>query len=135
MVIEVQDAAAGRPARILKQEWAGRIDNAGLGFFLTGPNGSSRRFTHSGRNAGFDSLLVANKNGRQGAVVMINRNNNGGFIREVLESVAREYKWPDYIPAAPQQEYEAVPVSVQASYAGVYERGSGPSPPDRGLRG
>ena len=126
IITEVQDAAAGRPARILKQEWAremltGRVDNAGLGFFLTGPNGSSRRFTHSGRNAGFDALLVAYKNGRQGAVVMINRNNNGGFIHEVLESVAREYKWPDYIPPAPQQEYEAVPVSVQAPYAGVYE--------------
>jgi len=52
---------------------------------------------------------------------MINRNNNGGFINEVLESVAREYGWPDYISPTPQKEYEAVPVSVQASYAGVYE--------------
>jgi CubicO group peptidase (beta-lactamase class C family) len=126
MMIEVQDAAAGRPARSLKPELArqmltGRIDNAGLGFFLTGPNGSSRRFMHSGRNAGFDALLVAYKNGRQGAVVMINRNNNGGFINEVLESVAREYGWPDYISPAPQLEYEAVPASIQGSYAGVYE--------------
>ncbi len=126
MMIEVQDAAAGRPARTLQPEWAremvtGHIGNAGLGFFLTGPNGPSRRLIHSGRNAGFDALLVAYKNGRQGAVVMINRNNNGGFISEVLESVAREYRWPDYIPAAPQQEYEAVPASVQRSCAGVYE--------------
>ena len=126
LIIEVQDAAAGRPSRALEPQRAreiltGRVDNAGLGFFLTGPNGSSRRFMHSGRNAGFDAFLVAYKNGRQGAVVMINRNNNGGFINEVLDSVAREYHWPDYLSAAPQQEYEPVPPSVQRSYAGVYE--------------
>jgi hypothetical protein len=126
LIIEVQDAAAGRPSRVLKPEWAremltGRVDNAGLGFFLSGPNGSSRRFMHSGRNAGFDAFLVAYKNGRQGAVVMINRNNNGGFINEVLESVAREYHWPDYVSRVPQQEYEPVSASIQASYAGTYD--------------
>lgn len=99
----------------------GRVDNAGLGFFLTGPNGSSRRFSHSGRNAGFDALLVAYKNGRQGVVVTINRNNNGGFINEVIESVAREYQWPDYVSSTPPQEYESVPASIQAAYAGAYE--------------
>ncbi len=131
LIIELQDAVAGRPSRVLKPEWAremltGRVDNAGLGFFLSGPNGSSRRFMHSGRNSGFDALLVAYKNGRQGAVVMINRNNNGGFINEVLESVAREYHWRDYISPAPQQEYEPVPPSVQHSYAGVYEAADRP---------
>jgi CubicO group peptidase (beta-lactamase class C family) len=126
LIIEVQDAAAGRPTRALAQASAremltGRIDNAGLGCFLTGPNGASRRFMHSGRNAGFDALLVAYKNGRQGAVVMINHNNNGGFVNEVIESVAREYAWPDYVPVAPQREYEAVPAAIQRRHAGVYE--------------
>lgn len=126
MMMEVQDAATGRPTRALKPELAremltGRIDNAGLGVFLTGPNGSSRRFMYSGRNAGFDALLVAYKSGRQGIVVMINRNNNGGFVNEVIESVAREYNWPDYTPSTPQLEYEAVPTSIQVAYAGVYE--------------
>jgi CubicO group peptidase (beta-lactamase class C family) len=131
MMIELQDALAARPTRVLKAQAAremltGRRDNAGLGFFLTGPNGASRRFTHSGRNAGFDARLVGYKNGRQGAVVMINRNNNEGFIDEVLESVARAYGWPDFVPSAPQREYEAIPSSVQSSYAGVYEAGDRP---------
>jgi hypothetical protein len=126
LIIEVQDAAAGRPSRVLEPQWAremltGRIGNTGLGFFLGGPNGSSRRFMHSARNAGFDACLVAYKNGRQGAVVMINRNNNGGFINEVLESVAREYQWPDYLSPARQREYEPVSASIQASYAGTYD--------------
>jgi CubicO group peptidase (beta-lactamase class C family) len=126
LIVELQDAAAGRPSRIIEPKWAremltARVDNAGLGFFLTGPNGPSRRFTHSGRNSGFDALLVAYKNGRQGAVVMINRNNNGSFINEILESVAREYRWPDYVPTAPQQEYEPVQASIQSSYAGSYD--------------
>jgi CubicO group peptidase (beta-lactamase class C family) len=125
LIVEVQDAVAGRPSRVLKPEWAremltGHIDNAGLGFFLAGPNGSSRRFIHSGRNAGYDALLIGYKNGRQGAVVMLDRNNNGGFINEVLESVAREYRWPDYTSPARQQEYVPVPASIQSSYAGVY---------------
>jgi hypothetical protein len=98
----------------------GRIENAGLGVFLTGPNGSSRRFVHTGRNAGFDAELVAYKNGRQGAVVMIYRNDNEGFLDEVLESVAREYGWPDFVSTAPQLEHDSVPSAVQAAYAGVY---------------
>ncbi len=131
IIIESQDALAGRSTRALKTEMAremltARIDNAGLGAFLTGPNGSSRRFMHTGRNAGFDATLVAYKNGRQGAVVMINRNNNEGFITEVIESIAREYGWPDYVSAATQLEYEAVPSSIQASYAGVYETAGRP---------
>jgi CubicO group peptidase (beta-lactamase class C family) len=126
VVIELQDALAGRPTRVLKSESAremltARIDNAGLGVFLTGPNGSSRRFTHSGRNAGFDAWLVAYKKGSQGAIVMINRNNNEGFIDEVLESVAREYGWTDYVSPAPQATYVDVSAAIQKSYAGVYE--------------
>src|SRR5262249_31087197 len=129
--IELQDALAGRSTRALNTEMAremltARIDNAGLGVFLTGPNGSSRRFMHTGRNAGFEATLGAYKNGRQGAVVMLNRNNNEGFITEVLESVAREYGWPDYVSAATQFEYEAVPSSIQSSYAGVYEAAGRP---------
>jgi CubicO group peptidase (beta-lactamase class C family) len=132
LVIELQDALADRPARALKigaarEILSGRVDNAGLGVFLAGSNGPSRRFTHSGRNAGFDSRLVAYKNGRQGAVIMINQNNNEGFIDEVLESVAREYGWPDYVSAVPQAVYVEVPTKMQASYAGVYESETRPA--------
>jgi CubicO group peptidase (beta-lactamase class C family) len=132
LVIELQDAQAGRATRILQSEMAremltGRVDNVGLGVFLTGPNGASRRFIHTGRNAGFDAVLLAYKNGRQGAVVMINRNNNGGFLNEVLESIAREYAWPDYLPQSAQRELETVPSSIQASYAGVYEAAGQPA--------
>ena len=132
LLIELQEALAGRPTRALKTEMAqemltGRIDNAGLGVFLAGPNGSSRRFTHSGRNAGFDSRIVAYKNGGQGAVIMINRNNNEAFIDEVLESVAREYGWPDYLSSAPQSVYAEVTASIQASYAGEYQAAGRPA--------
>jgi CubicO group peptidase (beta-lactamase class C family) len=132
VIIELQDALAGRPSRLLTQASAremltARVDNAGFGVFLTGPNGASRRFIHSGRNAGFDAMLVGYKKGRQGAVVMINRNNNEGFIEEVLESVAREYKWPDYITWTSQLEYEPVPAAIQATYAGTYEAAGRPS--------
>jgi CubicO group peptidase (beta-lactamase class C family) len=131
LMIELQDALAGRATHILQSKWAremltGSVDNAGLGVFLAGPNGSSRRFMHSGRNAGFDALMVGYKHGRQGVVVMMNRNNNGKFIDEVIESVAREYAWPDYLGETTQVEYGAVPASIQASYAGEYEAAAKP---------
>jgi hypothetical protein len=131
VVIALQDALAGRATQLLTPEMAremltARIDNAGLGVFLTGPNGPSRRFTHTGRNAGFDGTLVGYKNGRQGAVVMINRNNNEGFITEVLESIAREYRWPDFLDDSPRREYVAVPSAVQAAYAGSYDAAGQP---------
>jgi len=105
----------------------GHQENAGLGVFLDRPNGASRRFLHSGRNVGFDARLVGYKNRRQGAMIMINRNDNGNFVDEVVESVAREYNWPDYVASGPQLEYRAVPASVQASYADVHEAGDRPS--------
>jgi CubicO group peptidase (beta-lactamase class C family) len=132
VIIELQDALAGRPSRLLttasaREMLTATMDNAGLGVFLTGPNGASRRFIHSGRNAGFDAMLVGYKNGRQGAVVMINRNNNERFIDEVLESVAREYRWPDYITWTSQLEYEPVAPAIQSKYAGTYEADGRPS--------
>jgi CubicO group peptidase (beta-lactamase class C family) len=132
VIIELQDALAGRPSRLLtpgsaREILTARVENAGLGFFLAGPNGASRRFIHSGRNVGFDAMLVGYKNGRQGAVVMINRNNNERFIDEVLESVAREYNWPDYITRASQLEYEPVAPAIQSTYAGTYEAAGRPS--------
>ena len=132
VIIELQDALAGRASRLLTQATAremltARVQNAGLGIFLVGPNGASRRFMHSGRNAGFDAVLLAYKNGRQGAVVMINRNNNERFVDEVLASVAREYRWPDYDTTTAQRGYAAVPAEVQAAYAGTYGAPGQPS--------
>lgn len=131
VVIALQDALAGRATQVLTSEMAremltAQVGNAGLGVFLTGPNGPSRRFTHTGRNAGFDGTLVGYKNGRQGAVVMINRNNNEGFISEVLESIAREYHWADFLDDTPRREYVAVPSAVQTRYAGSYEAADQP---------
>ena len=126
VVIEVQDSMSGRPSRVLPQDLAKQMlsaptGNAGLGCFLVGANGAARRFMHSGRNAGFDAMLIGYKNGRQGAVVMINRNNNGGFIDEVLESVAREYHWPGVVTSAAQRQYVSLRPDLMKSYAGLYE--------------
>lgn len=126
VIIELQDAMAGRPSRVLPPQLARQMLSAptgsnGLGVFLTGPNGAARRFMHSGRNAGFDAMLVGYKNGRKGAVIMINRNNNGGFIDEVLESVAREYHWPGYRSSPVQREYVDISIDRLNAYARRYQ--------------
>ncbi len=67
----------------------------GLGLFLAGV-GSAKRFSHDGRDEGFDASMVAYASTGQGAVIMVNANVNGPFIARVMEIIAAQYKWPEY---------------------------------------
>jgi CubicO group peptidase (beta-lactamase class C family) len=66
----------------------------GLGVSLSG-SGKSLVFGHGGRNAGFDSDLVAFAHTGQGAVIMINANETGGLLSELMNDLRNEYAWPD----------------------------------------
>ena len=68
--------------------------SVGLGIFLEG-DGKTMQFTHTGLNAGFASRLVAYAETGQGAVIMINSDNDY-IISAILEVIAKEYNWPDY---------------------------------------
>ena len=93
----VQEAAAGKPNKTLSKKMAKQMiteekDHDGLGFFLRG-SGRTLRFSHNGRDEGFDALLVACAETGQGAAIMINANDNSGAIGRVLEGIAKEYRW------------------------------------------
>jgi hypothetical protein len=52
------------------------------------------RFFHGGRNAGFDSLLLAYAESGTGVVIMFNANDDSGVIKRIVNAVSKEYHWP-----------------------------------------
>jgi CubicO group peptidase (beta-lactamase class C family) len=64
----------------------------GLGLFLDGSD-KKLRFSHTGRDAGFDASLLACAATGKGAVIMINANDHSGTIDEILAAIAKKYDW------------------------------------------
>lgn len=98
--LAVQDAFAGRSTNIISQSLAREMltkqkGDFGLGLGLAG-EGRLARFSHGGRDQGFDAMLTAYVDTRQGAVVMINANDNTGTLTRVIEAIADAYRWPEY---------------------------------------
>jgi len=67
----------------------------GLGVFLLG-KGETLRFVHNGRDEGFDAIMTGYALRGQGAVILINVNDDSGAIARILEAIAHEYQWPDF---------------------------------------
>jgi CubicO group peptidase (beta-lactamase class C family) len=66
----------------------------GLGVGLIGR--PPTRFFHTGSNPGYQCELQAYLEGGKGAVVMTNGDQGWRLARELLWSIAREYKWQEY---------------------------------------
>jgi CubicO group peptidase (beta-lactamase class C family) len=103
----VENAYAGKPDAILSQSLAREMltkqkDSFGLGVALQG-SGPSLRFMHSGRDEGFDTLLMAYASKGLGTAIMINANDDSGAVIRILDQIAREYRWPDYQPLEKNQ--------------------------------
>ncbi|AQR69471.1 hypothetical protein BZG29_14830 [Janthinobacterium sp. LM6] len=97
--IGVQQSLAGTSnpvisAALTQQMLTPQIENAGLGVFLHG-SGSAQRFSHGGRDEGFDTLLTAFSRTGQGAVIMINANDNSRMMDRLTAAIGRAYHWPD----------------------------------------
>jgi CubicO group peptidase (beta-lactamase class C family) len=101
LAIGVQASLAGRHgppviSPMLTREMLTRQrNNSGLGFMISGQQ-QTRRFQHGGRDEGFDALLIAYCETGQGAVVMINANDNSGAVDQIMSAIADEYEWPDF---------------------------------------
>jgi CubicO group peptidase (beta-lactamase class C family) len=126
--IGVHEATVGKPTSILDRTTAGEMlapqkGNYGLGVEISG-DGPSRRFSHSGINEGFDSMLVAYSEFGTGATVMTNSNLSSGLISEIIGSIAEEYEWPDY-PFPGQREYLPFSDEQLKEYPGTYDLGDG----------
>ncbi len=96
--ISIQQAAVGKANPIISQSMTREMltvqkGSLGLGLFLEG-SGESRRFSHRGRDEGFDAYMAASIESGQGLVVMINKNDDTGALMRILRAVSKEYKWP-----------------------------------------
>jgi CubicO group peptidase (beta-lactamase class C family) len=99
----------------------------GLGPVISG-EGETVRFGHDGFNEGFISSMVGYERFGQGAVVMANSGFSFMLIKEVLDSIARAYKWQNYDftnmqppdASLPQQEVIRVPQELIKASIGQY---------------
>jgi len=124
--IAVQRALAGRATPVITQATAlemlspQKTDNFGLGLALSG-TGGNRRFGHDGRDEGFDTTLVAYRDSGQGAVVMINANDNSHAVARIVEAIADAYGWPDFPHSRPPQPIEDREPGVTAQVRQIFE--------------
>jgi hypothetical protein len=124
--IAVQQAYRRVPNGILPADVADQMlsyqrnDFMGLGFFLKG-NNVRLEFSHGGRDEGFDASLSATALTQQGAVIMINANDNSGAVERIRSVVAGLYGWPnDRRPPTPPRAV-AVSRGWLDAVAGRYE--------------
>ncbi len=93
----IQASLTGASGALLKPETARLmvtpgLGGYGLGFSISG-DGASARFSHGGRDAGFDTMLMAYRERSQGMVVMINANDDSDFMRKIVAAVGQAYNW------------------------------------------
>ena len=97
--IGIQQALAGKSNPVISQSMTRQMltvqkGNSGLGLGLDG-SGKTLRFSHNGRDEGFDAFMMAYAESGQGVVIMINANDNSGAVNRMVDAVRREYNWPD----------------------------------------
>lgn len=69
----------------------------GLGLEIGGKP-DHRYFWHGGGNKGYQCLMTAYEGDGEGAVVMTNSNLGYSLANDIIRTIAREYKWPDWGP-------------------------------------
>lgn len=120
-IIENQQSLAGHANHVLskamtKQMLTPGIGNWGLGVQIGGSK-DDPYFTHDGINAGFESVFVGYENHGDGAVVMTNAQGGERLAKELIQSIATEYNWPNF---RGKMMVELDP-SVLEKYAGTYD--------------
>lgn len=123
-VIVLQASLAGEEKALLSRETASLMvtlekGNFGLGLAISG-SGPSARFTHGGRDEGFDANLIAYCEKGLGAVVMINANDNSSAMRRVMSAIAEAYAWPDFPGYAPPKPIEDKEPDVTAQVRQIF---------------
>jgi len=90
----------------------------GLGFEIGGQPGH-RYFWHGGGNAGYQSIAIAYEGTGDGAVVMTNGMGGYDLANDVIRTISREYKWPDWQPRT--VHVVRVDPTILRKYVGTYQ--------------
>jgi CubicO group peptidase (beta-lactamase class C family) len=125
-VIAVQNSYSGRSNPAISQKMTREMlsiqkADDGLGVFIAG-DGATRRFWHNGRDEGFDALMVGYVEKGQGAVVMINANDDSSAVRKIVDAIADTYAWPDYPRFKPAKAIEDREPAVTTQVRNIFER-------------
>ena len=87
----IQDALAGQPSAFLSPSLAREMLTVQAGVYGLGPSiagsGPARKWFHSGRNAGFDAVLLVGVETGKGVVIMTNANVNSQVLNEILKAI------------------------------------------------
>jgi CubicO group peptidase (beta-lactamase class C family) len=125
--IEIQETLAGRGHGVVSQATARQYvteqkDGYALGIGVLG-SGKSLRFTHGGRDEGFDALLMAGAESGDGVALMINANDNSPLQARIHGYVARLWGFAGTPPARAPAATVAARIDPKrlAAYAGYYE--------------
>lgn len=126
-IIEHWQTLHGRSSLIISPESARWMitprvagSDAAPGFFVT-RKGSEIYYGHRGGNYGFYSDMIIREATGDGAVVMVNGGSDGvrsNMRREILNAIAEEYGWKDFLP--PLFAVAADPARVDARHVGRY---------------
>jgi CubicO group peptidase (beta-lactamase class C family) len=123
--IAMQQSVAGTPGSILSKETAQLMvtpGKGGYGFgFSMSSSGATQRFTHGGRDQGFDAQFTAYRETGQAAVVPINTNENSSFMNRVMTSIGQHYNWPDYAPYTPPKPIEDTEPDITSQVKEIFE--------------
>ena len=100
LAIDLQKTYAGQWDKIVSQATFKQMLTVqkvpfGIGYELAG-SGHDLEFDHGGSDEGFITSFIAYAERGQGAVIMINSDNGGFLINEILPSIAEEYGWPSH---------------------------------------
>lgn len=100
MLIEMQQEYKGITDKILNQQLLDSMlkpqfeyNDRGMGVVLKGAEHVDG-FWHAGQNAGYNSLMYATTKTGQGAVVLLNSDDDIELAVEIMRSIANENKWP-----------------------------------------
>lgn len=122
-IIEMQLSLQGKSNKVLSKEMTATmltpyIDKAmALGVQVANRN-NHKYFSHGGANEGFRCLYIGSYENGNGAVIMVNSDNDG-IIPEIISSIATTYGWPGFEPAVIKKEI-LLPVEKLKTYAGEY---------------
>lgn len=122
-LLGVRNAFVGRPGSILSQSMAREMATIegngafGLGFRVV-HDGPRLRLNHGGSNDGYQTETNLFPETGEGAVVFTNSTSGIFLFREVFNSIAEVYEWPDFGPA-PKQLVQLDEVARQ-KYVGTY---------------
>ncbi len=100
--IAIQQSLAGKSnpvisAKLTRDMLTDQKGGVGLGLFLRGES-QALQFAHGGRDAGFDTRFFGFAETGQGAVIMINANDNSRMLERIVNVISNEYRWPDARP-------------------------------------